>query len=224
MLFPTARRTFSHTPGTKERCEIELREETARHILRVLLCEVREIERRFVKPHGLRKSSWQDADRRVCGGVAPTGAERDIPKIAGRFLRAWARPVNAPERSEAARRSAFFAERGLMGRDPRPYPLPASERLAYCRREAYGDALPTLSSRSVSRAACVIAVRLPRSPRPICPSRAAVPSRPNRAPFYALAPSWSCSNIVRESNARTMPSTLSGSYCIAHWAWSSPQA
>ena len=67
-------------------CEIEQREETARHILRVLLCEVREIERRFVKPHGLRKSSWQDADRRVCGGVAPTGAERDIPKIAGRFL------------------------------------------------------------------------------------------------------------------------------------------
>ena len=37
------------------------------------------------------------------------------------------------------------------------------------------DALPTLSSRSVSRAACVIAVRLPRSPRPICPSGAAVP-------------------------------------------------
>ena len=124
-------------PERKRRCEIELREETARHILRVLLCEVREIERRFVKPHGLRKSSWQDADRRVCEGVGPSGTERDIPKIAGRFLRAWPRPVNAPERSGAARRSAFFAERGFTGRDPRPYPLPASEWLPYCRREAY---------------------------------------------------------------------------------------
>jgi hypothetical protein len=42
LLCPTARRTFSHTPGTKERCEIERREETARDILRVLLCEVRD--------------------------------------------------------------------------------------------------------------------------------------------------------------------------------------
>jgi hypothetical protein len=137
-VVPDGQAYFQSPPGTKEGCEIELREETARHILRVLLCEVRLIERRFVKTHGLRKSCWQDADRRVCGGVAPTGAERDIPKIAGRFSRAWARPVNAPEGSEAARRSAFFAQRGSMGRDPRPYPLPASERLAYCRRDAYG--------------------------------------------------------------------------------------
>ncbi len=34
--------SVTHTPGTKERCAIELHEETARHILRVLLCEVRE--------------------------------------------------------------------------------------------------------------------------------------------------------------------------------------
>jgi hypothetical protein len=34
--------------------------------------------------------------------VRPAGAERDIPNIAGGpFLPAWARPVNAPERSAA---------------------------------------------------------------------------------------------------------------------------
>ena len=43
--------------------------------------------------------------------------ERDIPKHSGAFLRTWARPVNAPERSAAVRRSAFLAERGFTGRD-----------------------------------------------------------------------------------------------------------
>ena len=70
--------------------------------------------------------------------VRPAGAERDIPNIAGGpFLPAWARPVNAPERSAAARRSALLAERGLMGRDPRPYSLPASEWLGSCYGGAY---------------------------------------------------------------------------------------
>ena len=81
-------------------------------------------------------SSSRDADRRP-ERVAPAGAERGIPNIAGGPLRAWARPVNAPERSAAARRSALFAERGLTGCDPRPYAFPASEWLGYCRREAY---------------------------------------------------------------------------------------
>ncbi len=45
----------------------------------------------------------------------PAGAKRDIPNIAGALLRARARPVNAPERSAAARRSALLAERGLTG-------------------------------------------------------------------------------------------------------------
>jgi hypothetical protein len=81
-------------------------------------------------------TSSKESDRRV-EGVAPLGAERDIPNIAARLLRAWARPVNAPERSAAVRRSALFAERGLTGRDPRSYSLPASEWLGYGRREAY---------------------------------------------------------------------------------------
>ena len=68
---------------------------------------------------------------------APVGAERDIPKIAEGPLRVWTRPVNASERSAAAWRSAHFAERGLTGRDPRPYPLPASEWIGYSHREAY---------------------------------------------------------------------------------------
>jgi hypothetical protein len=42
----------SYLPSKKERYRIELCEETARRILRVLLCEVSAIERRFVKPHG----------------------------------------------------------------------------------------------------------------------------------------------------------------------------
>jgi len=49
----------------------------------------------------------------------------------------WTRPVNAPERSAAVRRSASFAERGLTGRDPHPYPPAASEWLGYSHREAY---------------------------------------------------------------------------------------
>ena len=67
---------FQSMPRKKERCRIELREKTARRILRVLLCEVREIERRFVKPHALLKSSSQDADRRVVEGLPRLGRER----------------------------------------------------------------------------------------------------------------------------------------------------
>ena len=51
----------------------------------------------------------------------------------------WTRPVNAPEQSAAVRRSAFFAERGLTGRDPRPYPPAASEWLGYSHCEACGE-------------------------------------------------------------------------------------
>ena len=65
--------------------------------------------------------------------------------------------VNAPERSAAARRSALLAERGLMGRDPRPYPLPASEWLSYIREayrwRAYGSFFPKCFSNS-SRDLC----------------------------------------------------------------------
>jgi hypothetical protein len=121
---------------------------------------------------------------------APAGAERDIPNIAGGPLRAWARPVNAPERSAAARRSALLAERGLTGRDPRPYPLPASEWLGYIAAKSTADALPVLSSRSVSRTARGISAHLLRSPQLIwpcssgrrcSPSRAADPLQPSRA-------------------------------------------
>ena len=80
-------------------------------------------------------TSSQDSDRRV-EGVAPLG-QRETFRLGGGFLRAWVRPVNAPKRSAAARRSALFAERSLTGRDPRSYSLPASEWLGYGRREAY---------------------------------------------------------------------------------------
>jgi len=81
-------------------------------------------------------SSSHDSDRRL-ERDCPAGTQRDIPNIAGGLLRARARPVNALERSAVARRSALFAERGLMGRDPRPHSLPAAEWLGYFRREAY---------------------------------------------------------------------------------------
>ena len=89
---------------------------------------------------------------------APFGAARDISKMAEGILRVWTRPVNAPERRAAARRSAHFAERGLTGRDPRPYLLPASEWLGYSdreayRRRAYGSFFPKCFSNS-SRDRC----------------------------------------------------------------------
>ena len=107
LLCPTARRTFSHTPGTKERCEIELREETARHILRVLLCEVREIERRFVKPHGLGKSSWQDADRRVLWRGCPDWGRERHSEHSGRVLTGVGTACQRPEAKRS--RKAFRA-------------------------------------------------------------------------------------------------------------------
>jgi len=145
---------------------------------------------------GTATTSSQDSDRRV-EGVAPLGAERDIPKIAGGFLRAWARPVNAPKWSAAARRSAPFAERSLTGRDPRSYSLPASVCLGYGRREACrwracGSFFPKCFS-NISR----VAARLPRSPRPIWPR------------------SW--------DQKRCSPSRATVSYSIPHLAWSSPQ-
>ena len=52
-------------------------------------------------------------------------------------LRAWATGCQRPGAERSRRRPAFFAGRGLTGRGPRPYPLPASEWLVSYRRELY---------------------------------------------------------------------------------------
>jgi len=76
---------------------------------------------------------------------APLGQREAFRTLAGGPLRAWARPVNAPERSAAVRRSALLGERGLTGWDPRPYPFPASEWLGPVAAKSTADALPVRS-------------------------------------------------------------------------------
>jgi hypothetical protein len=127
----------------------------------------------------------------------PAGTERDIPNIAGGFLRAWARPVNAPKRSAAARRSAPFAERSLTGRARARTLFPLRNGSVTVAAKPTADAragsfFPKCLSNS-SR----VAARLPRSPRPIWPR------------------SW--------DQKRCSPSRATVSYSIPYLAWSLPQ-
>jgi hypothetical protein len=85
-----------------------------------------EIERRPVKPRVVPPET-----------SARAGQRETFRRMAEGRSWGWTRPVNAPERSAAVRRSASFAERGLTGRDPRPYPPAASEWLGCSHREAY---------------------------------------------------------------------------------------
>jgi len=87
----------------------------------------REIERRSVKPRSA-----------ALKGQPGLGRERHSEDSGRAFMgvnAACQRP--GAERSAGARRSAFFAERGLTGRDPRAYPPATSEWLGYSHREAY---------------------------------------------------------------------------------------
>jgi len=93
-----------------------------------LACLPSKKERRKIEP--------REGATRALRGIAPLGRERHS-EHSGRAFTGVGAACHSRERSAAARRSAFFAERGLTGCDPHPYSLPASEWLGYGRRETY---------------------------------------------------------------------------------------
>ena len=98
-------------------------------------------------------------------GLPRWGIERHSEHSGGPFTGVGT-ACQRPGAKRSRRRPAFFAGRGLTGRGPRPYPLPASDWLGSCRPRTLLLTRCRFVFVSVSRKACEIVARRSQSPKP----------------------------------------------------------